>query len=185
MTPSLRTTASTLSAMKAAAPSWRVPRLRLKPAGPATGYVDGAWWPYTRELAVELPALLAMLAARLDRIERVAYHLAAWTPAQRRLTVDGSPIRLEGFRAHHADTVTVTGGRGLHRLALLVVPPETEPADAHRILATAAHRGNLDTVETLLAAHGKTDNDAAAEDDAMNDATQRWDVDGGRIRTLA
>ncbi|GAA1033685.1 MULTISPECIES: DUF5994 family protein [Amycolatopsis] len=184
MAPNLRTVASTVSARKAATPAWRAPRLRLKPDGPATGYVDGAWWPYTRELAVELSALLAMLAARLDRIERVSYHLAAWTPAQRRLTVDGSAIRLEGFRAHHPDPVTVTGARGPRRLALLVVPPETGQADAHRILAAAAHRDHLDTVESLLAAPSETDHEAAAAG-AMDDATQRWDVDGGRIPASA
>jgi len=47
------------------------PRLRLKPAAPAMGHVDGAWWPRTRDLTAELPALLAAVAARLGRIDRV------------------------------------------------------------------------------------------------------------------
>ena len=34
------------------------PRLRLKPKAPTTGYVDGAWWPRSDDLAIELPDLL-------------------------------------------------------------------------------------------------------------------------------
>ena len=30
-------------------------RLRLKPKAPRTGYVDGAWWPRSHDLAAELP----------------------------------------------------------------------------------------------------------------------------------
>jgi hypothetical protein len=33
-------------------------RLKLKPKAPTTGYVDGAWWPRSRDLSAELPALL-------------------------------------------------------------------------------------------------------------------------------
>ncbi|WP_410639151.1 DUF5994 family protein [Amycolatopsis sp. lyj-346] len=41
------------------------PRLRLKPKAPTTGYVDGAWWPTSRDLTAELPPILAVLAVRL------------------------------------------------------------------------------------------------------------------------
>jgi hypothetical protein len=51
------------------------PRLKLrrrrKPKAPTTGYVDGAWWPRSRDLAAELPVLIAVLAARLGSIVRV------------------------------------------------------------------------------------------------------------------
>ena len=39
------------------------PRLRLKRKAPRTGYVDGAWWPHSDDLAAELPDLLAVLSA--------------------------------------------------------------------------------------------------------------------------
>src|SRR2546429_6174405 len=51
------------------------PRLRLKPAAPVTGYVDGAWWPRNRDLSAELPSLLAALGSRLARIVRGTYQL--------------------------------------------------------------------------------------------------------------
>ncbi|WP_409463996.1 DUF5994 family protein [Amycolatopsis sp. GA6-003] len=142
-----------------------------------TGHVDGAWWPRTRDLGTELPALLVLPALRLDRIERVAYCLADWPQAPRHLTVDGAVVRLEGFRSQHPGTVTVVGARD--RLTLLVVPPETEPADAEHILTTAAHRDNRDTVENLLATgngHG-----TGTATDSGDEAAQRWDAEGGRL----
>ena len=43
------------------------PRLRLKPKAAMTGHVDGAWWPRSDDLAIELPDLLAV---RLDGYRR-------------------------------------------------------------------------------------------------------------------
>ena len=36
-------------------------RLRLKPKAPRTGYVDGGWWPRSRDLVAELPELAEIL----------------------------------------------------------------------------------------------------------------------------
>ena len=145
-------------------------RLWLKPQAPTTGYVDGAWWPRSRDLAAELPALFAELAPRLAQVERVGYNLTAWPPARRRVVLDGRVVRLEGFHTQHADTVMVIGGR--HRLALLVVPPETEPVLAQQILMSAAHADNIDDIETLLTRH--------TTPEAADTAAQRWELDGGR-----
>jgi hypothetical protein len=143
------------------------PRLRLKPDTPVTGWVDGAWWPHSLDLTAELPPLLPALTARLGRIERVTYHLAAWPPASRRLRSgdEHGDVRLEGFRSQHAATLTVIGNGARRRLTLLVIPPGADPDLAHRALMTAARRGNVDTVDTLLAA---LDEDTA-------------EVEGGRI----
>jgi hypothetical protein len=43
----------------------------------------------SRNLSTELPALLAVLAVRLGRTERVSYNVTAWDTAPRRITVDG------------------------------------------------------------------------------------------------
>jgi hypothetical protein len=53
-------------------------RLRLKPRGPVTGFVDGGWWPRSRGLPAELPALVAVLAVRLGPVESVSYNLDEW-----------------------------------------------------------------------------------------------------------
>lgn len=154
-------------------------RLRLKPKAPTTGYVDGAWWPRSRDLSAELPALLAVLVVRLGHIARVTYNLAVWNPAARRLIVEGHAVRLEGFRSQPTDIVTVIG-RDRQRLTLLVVPPDTTPVNAHHTMMTASRRGNADNAKALLtdAPPGPT---VANVHDVMDVATQRWEADGGRV----
>lgn len=134
----------------------RTRRVGLKPDGPASGDVDGAWWPGSWDLAGELPALAALLAARLGWVERVTYNLSVWDPAPRRVTVDGRVVRLEGFVSQPAEVVTVVGRGGRLRLTLLVVPPDTDPATAERVVARASRPGNAENIRTLLAVDAAT-----------------------------
>ncbi|MEU0511253.1 DUF5994 family protein [Amycolatopsis thermoflava] len=156
-------------------PSHHTPRLRLKPAGAVAGYVDGAWWPRSRDLAAELPGLLAVLARRPGSIERVTYNLATWTSVPRRLLIEGRTVRLEGFRSQPRCTVTVAG-QGRQRLTLLTLPPDMPEAFAHETLLRALQRDNADSPDTLLA----TSRGASA--DVSDTATERWEMDGGWIR---
>ncbi|MEU5260710.1 DUF5994 family protein [Amycolatopsis sp. NPDC021455] len=112
-------------------------RLRLEPAVPAPGLVDGAWWPYSRDLHKELPALLAALSTRLTRIDRVIYHVEDWPPPHRRLIVGAGVVRLEGFRSQPPASVTVIAWGG-QRLVLQVVPPETAPDVAREAFRTVS-----------------------------------------------
>jgi hypothetical protein len=128
-------------------------RLRLKPKAPASGYVDGAWWPRSRDLARELPGLVEVLGVRLGEVGRVAFALAAWGTAPRRVEIDGHQVRLEGFRSQDEDVVHVTG-TDRRRISLLVIPPETAEAAGHSAMMTAAGRGNADSPTTILAASG-------------------------------
>ena len=147
-------------------------RLRLKPKAPATGAVDGGWWPRSRDLAVEVPALLAVLAVRLGSVEGVAYNLGDWAPTPRKITIGGARVRLAGYRSQHPDTIDVLGSR--QRVTLLVVPPETPAPVAHAALMAAGHRANTDGVEALLlASHPCSFDNAAAE--------ERWEIDGGPV----
>jgi hypothetical protein len=154
-------------------------RLRLKPKGPTTGWVDGGWWPRSRDLAAELPGLLAVLAVRLGRIERVSYHLGDWGPTLGKLSCGGGVVRLGGYRAQHADTVDVLAGG--QRVTLLVVPPETSAQTAHAALMAAGHRGT-DKVETLLRSRPLAPQalrHADRETAEAESAQQRWALDGG------
>jgi hypothetical protein len=126
-------------------------RLKLKPrAAIAVGQVDGAWWPRSRDLALELRALLPVLAVRLGRIERVTYHLGDWDPAARKIVIDGSLVRIGGFRSRRAGTLDVLAE--LHRVTLLILPPDASLRPAHRVMLTAGHRDNADSVGQLLSA---------------------------------
>jgi hypothetical protein len=126
-------------------------RLRLKPSAPVSGYVDGAWWPHSRDLAGELPSLLPALADRLGPIARVAYHLDGWDRTPRRLFGPAGRVALEGFRTTDRNTLTAVDKAG-RRLVLLVVPPPTGEAAATEALRTAATADNVDASDTLLAA---------------------------------
>jgi hypothetical protein len=145
-------------------------RLRLKPkASTTTGFVDGGWWPRSRDLPAELPALVKVLAIRLGPVERVSYQLSDWDRAPRRIVVGGTLVHVEGYRLRPPGTIDVLGGS--QRVTLLVVPPETEPELAHRALVAAGHRGNTDGVAALLTTPEVPDGADAAD--------QGWDDDGG------
>jgi hypothetical protein len=128
-------------------------RVRLKPTTSTlrnSGYVDGAWWPRSRDLTAESPALFAALAARLGGVERMAYHLGEWQQADRRLEVGAMRVRLGGFNHQSANTVDIVGSAG-QRITLLVVPPETSSANAEKIALAASDGQNVDPVAVLLA----------------------------------
>jgi len=125
------------------------PRLRLKPKSPESGYVDGAWWPHSDDLAAELPDLLAVLSVRLGEIGRVIYKLGEWSSAPRKMTVGGRPVRLDGYRLQPVNTVEVLG-LNRQRIVLLVVSPRADPDQAHAIMMTAAGPDNALTVDSLL-----------------------------------
>lgn len=67
--------------------------MRLKPEAPATGSVDGGWWPRSRDLVAELAAPAEVLTVRLGRIERVAFSLSNWDVTPRKVVADGLRVR--------------------------------------------------------------------------------------------
>lgn len=127
------------------------PRLRFKPRAPTTGYVDGAWWPLSDDLAGELLDLLAVLSVRLGSVDRVMYNLAEWAKMPSwRLTTGGRTVRLDGYRLQPANTLQVQG-IGRERILLLVVPSDTDPDVAHEAMMTAAAApDNASSVSDLL-----------------------------------
>jgi hypothetical protein len=128
-------------------------RLRLKPKALPTGYVDGGWWPRSRDLSIELEALVHVLDVRLGKVTRVAFALDGWETAPRRITVDGHAVRLEGFHSQDEHMVHVSGS-DRQRMSLLVVPPDAEAAAAHDAMMTASARGNADRPIEILATGG-------------------------------
>jgi hypothetical protein len=130
-------------------PPEHTPRLRLKPKAPQSGYVDGAWWPRSDDLAAELPDLLAVLSVRLGRIDRVMYNVNEWARAPAKLATGGRQVRLDGYRRQPTNTVEVLG-LNRNRIVLLVAPPNADPAETHATLMAAAAPSNDSTVDSLL-----------------------------------
>lgn len=136
-------------------PQTRQPlRLRLKPAGSTSGYVDGAWWPRSRDLAAELPALAQVLAVRLGSVWRVVFALTSWDPAPRRVRFDGHPVRLEGFHSQDENVISVVS-LDRQRIRLLVIPPNVSETVSHDAMMTAAKRDNADSPATILRTAGE------------------------------
>jgi len=130
-------------------------RLRLKPKGSLAGYVDGAWWPRSRDLTVELAALVKVLAVRLDGVTRVAFATTEWKAAPRRIIVDGNTVQLEGFRSADEHLVHVSGP-DRRRITLLVIPPDATTSASHGAMTRAARRDNTDEPLDILTATGAT-----------------------------
>jgi hypothetical protein len=125
------------------------PRLRLKPKASQSGYVDGAWWPRSGDLATELPDLLAVLSVRLGPVDRVIFNRNEWATPSARFATGGRRVRLDGYRLQPANTVEVLG-LNRNRIVLLVVPPNADPDKAHATLMAAAAPSNDSTVDSLL-----------------------------------
>jgi Family of unknown function (DUF5994) len=123
-------------------------RVALKPAGAATGYVDGGWWPYSDALEKELPELRDALQERLGQVEAISYHLGDWAASPRRITLGGLSVRLAGYHVQAKGTVDVISRD--KRLTLLVVDPALAECAAQKTLDAAANPENTDRAATLL-----------------------------------
>ena len=143
------------------------PRLRLKAKAPQTGYVDGAWWPHSDALSIELPDLLAVLSVRLGPIDRVLYRVGEWSsPAASSLAFGERSVRLDGYRHQPPHSVEILG-LNRRRITLLVVPPGADPDDAHAV--SDLLMSNSRDQETRLPRAGADQ--------------ERWESDGGTSRT--
>jgi hypothetical protein len=127
-------------------------RLRREGATAETAF-DGAWWPRSRELATELPELVAALDLLGVRIERFTHPVQPWGPVDRKIMVNGHTVRTGGFCSMDPQLVslTVAGGR---RLDLLVVPPEADALTGVRALRMSGQRDERSTPQRVLAAAG-------------------------------
>jgi hypothetical protein len=121
-------------------------------AGADDSAFDGAWWPRTRDLAAEVPELIAELERRGVRIERFTYALGAWQPAPRKLVVNGRVVRTGGFGSMDPQVVCLTWHGGQRRADLLVVPPETDVLTGARALRIGTRRGLPRSPQMVMAA---------------------------------
>ena len=121
-------------------------------AGASDSAFDGAWWPRSRDLAAELPELVAALAKRGVRIERFTYSLRAWDAVPRKVVVDGRMVRTGGFRSMDPQVICLTWEGGNRRADLLVVPPETDVITGARALRLCTRRGLPRSPQMVMAA---------------------------------
>ncbi|WP_406277093.1 DUF5994 family protein [Streptomyces sp. NBC_00191] len=152
-------------------------RLMLAPAGTAPALIDGAWWPRSRDLTAELPALTAVLDPLWGRITRVTVNPTFWPIIPRMVPVPGHVVHVGWFKAeqdpHKLLLLSYTSGRW----DLLVIPPETSPTTAARLMATATDPSRCLTASGLIqeAEFFRT----AAENDWDSNRETVWDSEGG------
>jgi len=72
--------------------------LRLEMSGPPVrGPLDGAWWPRSRDLRVELADLVDHFPASAGKIDRAVISGPAWLPAPRRVPVARGFVKVGCF----------------------------------------------------------------------------------------
>jgi hypothetical protein len=128
-------------------------RLRLTPESAPMGYVDGGWWPRSRDLTVELPALIRGLAPRLGVVTAVAFTTGAWLAAPARLTVADAEVDLTDSGFEDPYVVRVSGVDDQH-VTLLVIPPEADSTAAHRAMIMSARLDDTARPVEILAFGG-------------------------------
>ncbi|WP_371655933.1 MULTISPECIES: DUF5994 family protein [unclassified Streptomyces] len=124
--------------------------LRLETTPSREGVLDGAWWPRSRDIAEQLPALITALTEHLGPITRVGLDATAWQAIPTRLVIDDRVVHLDSFPVGD-DTVLITRGDNDH-FALLVVPPDTNADTARIAMARAVHADNITEAAQLLIA---------------------------------
>ncbi|MFD4911118.1 DUF5994 family protein [Kitasatospora purpeofusca] len=135
------------------APAARGPvlRLSLTPDGSAPGRLDGAWWPHSRDLVAEIPALAAELDERWGRVTRVVVNPTHWPVVPRRIPVAGRMVHVGWFLQEQDENEMMVRSYAPWRLDLLVVPPESSEVVAVGLMNAAADPANTRTASELLA----------------------------------
>ncbi|WP_328308301.1 DUF5994 family protein [Streptomyces sp. NBC_00442] len=159
-------------------------RIALKPPGATPGLLDGAWWPRSRDLLRELPALIDVLDTRWARITRIAVNPRHWPVVPRKIPVTGHVVKAGWFKdeldPHKLLLLSYTAGRW----DLLVIPPETAAPAAARLMAAAT-----DSDGPQLTASALMDAEAALHDatavDGLQDPEEAWEYEGGASSSYA
>ncbi|WP_067574128.1 DUF5994 family protein [Nocardia acidivorans] len=99
-------------------------------------YIDGAWWPRTADLTVELPDLLAALRIRVGAVNRIVYDQHTWSSPPWQTIVAGREIRLEPYPFRLPNTLYVIGADATV-IVLRVIASSTDEATANTELTAA------------------------------------------------
>ncbi|MEU8962821.1 DUF5994 family protein [Streptomyces sp. NPDC048491] len=129
-------------------------RLALTPAGRVPGPLDGAWWPHTRDLSLELPPLAAALDERWGRITHAAVNPALWAAIPDKVLLPGLGGRVMrvGWSTEQDPQELLLRSYTIGCWHLLVIPPETGPPTASQLMASASHPQNPFTASALMTA---------------------------------
>ncbi|MFI7013364.1 DUF5994 family protein [Streptomyces sp. NPDC050164] len=153
-------------------------RLALKTDGTSRGLLDGAWWPRSRDLLSELPALTDVLDPLWGRITRIAVNPEHWPVVPRKVPVDGHIVKIGWFTREIDPHKLLLLSYGTGRLDLLVIPPETGAASAARLMAAASDYDGPPLTASALIAADEARHGVSATDGPL-DPDEAWEYEGG------
>ncbi|MFC6561030.1 DUF5994 family protein [Nonomuraea cavernae] len=152
-------------------------RVSLDPGLGRRTMVDGAWWPYSRDAAAQLPGLISAVDQRLGRTTlRVGLHLDSWDHIPRRVPARGRQVRVGWFRVGDPRVITLILA-GTEYITLLVIPPDAPNGSAALELAAGGTPG-LHPADILDTAHRPVMTGAGTPDE--NDPSG-WENEGGHL----
>lgn len=122
--------------------------LRLETTRSREGVFDGAWWPRSRDVGIELPALVSALTAYIGPITRIGVDASAWDGLPTRLVLDGRVVHIDSS-ATGDDTVLITRGEQDH-FSLLVVPSDATTQAARAAMERAVRADDSASAEQIL-----------------------------------
>lgn len=128
-------------------------RLTLCEARAGDSLLDGAWWPRSSNPLVELPLLVAELAAVVGAVKQLSLGGAGWSTTPRTVPFDRSRVGVCWFSPEDSHEIVVTASNDTV-LDLLLVPPATRPITALAAMAAATRGTSAARGSELLAAHG-------------------------------
>ncbi|MFI8933199.1 DUF5994 family protein [Streptomyces sp. NPDC053474] len=126
--------------------------LRMATTPRRDGTFDGAWWPRSRNLAVQLPGLIRALTERLGSVARIGLDSGAWDVRLRSMAVDGSLVRIDWSEVDD-HTMLVTRGRQ-DIFSFLMLPWYADETAARAAMTLAVQDGNSASAAEILAATG-------------------------------
>ncbi|MFD7136737.1 DUF5994 family protein [Streptomyces sp. NPDC059894] len=154
-------------------------RLSLAPVGSAPALLDGAWWPRSRDLMAELPALTAVLDPLWGRITRVTVNPTHWPVVPRKVPVAGHVVNVGWFLPEQDPHELLLLSYHVGRWNLLVIPPQTAPAPAAWLMAAASDPRATSTASRLVEEAARLRTVSETDRAVAATATAVWDSEGG------
>ncbi|MBC9728538.1 DUF5994 family protein [Streptomyces sp. TRM68367] len=153
-------------------------RLALKTDGTSRGLLDGAWWPRSRDLLSELPALTDLLDPLWGRITRIAVNPKHWPVIPRKVPVNGHIVKVGWFTPEIDPHKLLLLSYGTGRWDLLVIPPETGAESAAQLMAAASDYDGPPLTASALIAADEARYGVCATDEPMG-PDEAWEYEGG------
>ncbi|MEV6970360.1 DUF5994 family protein [Hamadaea sp. NPDC051192] len=146
----------------------------MDPAGSSLDLLDGAWWPRSTDVSVELPELVLGLDGLHGEVVSVLLGADGWQPGPAKVRVGRRSIAVSYFASQPASLLTALCAHG-DRINLLVVKPQTGEVDAAAAMLRAATIGSRMTSAYRTAVRVRS-----GMEDALR-AVDRWGGEGGHL----